>query len=481
MAGITSYGAYIPLYRIQRMSIYQALGWLNPASLLPGEKAVANYDEDSLTMAVASAMDCLNGTERETIDGLFFATTTTTYKERQNAGIIATALDLRPEVRTADFTTSLKACTSALISAQDAVASGSANNVLVCASDCRLGKPGGYQEEIYGDGAAALLLGNSGVIASIEGTYSLTYDFMDNWRSDTDRYNRTWEDRWVRDEGYGKFISEAISGLLLKYNLAPEDFTKIVYPCLYIGAHASIGSKLGFQPSQIQEHMFTTVGHTGTAYTLMILIAALEEAKPGDKILVASYGNGTDALYLQVTDEIEKVRDRRGIRGHLASRRDLTSYEKYVTFRDILDIDTGGRGDQIGTTQISTLWRERRTILGLCGSRCKRCGTPQYPEQEVCVNPRCGAVNEMESYRFSDKKGHLFTYTGDILAFSPSPPAIYGTVDFEGGGRWMFDLNDCELESLEVGMPVEMSFRRKYHDVARGIHGYYWKATPIRG
>lgn len=481
MAGITSYGAYIPLYRIQRMSIYQALGWLNPASLLPGEKAVANYDEDSLTMAVASAMDCLNGTERETIDGLFFATTTTTYKERQNAGIIATALDLRPEVRTADFTTSLKACTSALISAQDAVASGSANNVLVCASDCRLGKPGGYQEEIYGDGAAALLLGNSGVIASIEGTYSLTYDFMDNWRSDTDRYNRTWEDRWVRDEGYGKFISEAISGLLLKYNLAPEDFTKIVYPCLYIGAHASIGSKLGFQPSQIQEHMFTTVGHTGTAYTLMILIAALEEAKPGDKILVASYGNGTDALYLQVTDEIEKVRDRRGIRGHLASRRDLTSYEKYVTFRDILDIDTGGRGDEIGTTQISTLWRERRTILGLCGSRCKRCGTPQYPEQEVCVNPRCGAVNEMESYRFSDKKGHLFTYTGDILAFSPSPPAIYGTVDFEGGGRWMFDLNDCELESLEVGMPVEMSFRRKYHDVARGIHGYYWKATPIRG
>jgi hydroxymethylglutaryl-CoA synthase len=187
MAGITSYGAYIPLYRIQRMSIYQALGWLNPASLLPGEKAVANYDEDSLTMAVASAMDCLNGTERETIDGLFFATTTTTYKERQNAGVIATALDLRPDVRTADFTTSIKACTSALISAQDAVTSGSASNVLVCASDCRLGKPGGYQEEIYGDGAAALLLGNDGVIASIEGTYSLTYDFMDNWRADTDR------------------------------------------------------------------------------------------------------------------------------------------------------------------------------------------------------------------------------------------------------------------------------------------------------
>lgn len=480
MAGITSYGAYVPIYRINRMTIYQALGWLNPASLLPGEKSVANYDEDSLTMAVASAMDCLTGVEREKIDGLFFATTTTPYKERQNAGIIATALDLPPESRTSDFTSSTKAGTSALISAYDAVTSGSAKNVMVCAADCRLGKPGGFQEEIYGDGAAAFLLGNSGVIASVEGTYSVSYDFVDNWRADADRYNRTWEDRWIRDEGYGKFISEAISGLLQKYNLEPKDFAKVVYPCLYIRAHADIGKRLGFEPGQIQDHMFTAMGHTGTASTLMILVAALEDAKPGDKILVASYGNGSDALYLQVTDEIEKARDRRGIKRHLASKKDLGSYEKYTTFREILDIDTGGRGEEMAITQMSTLWRERRMILGLCGSKCKRCGTPQYPSQEICANPKCGAINEMEDYRFSDKKGHLFTYTGDILAFSPSPPAIYGAVDFEGGGRWLFDLNDCELDSLEVGMPVEMSFRRKYHDASRGVHAYYWKATPIR-
>jgi len=86
----------------------------------------------------------------------------------------------------------------------------------------------------------------------------------------------------------------------------------------------------------------------------------------------------------------------------------------------------------------------------------------------------------MDDYRFSDKRGRLFTYTGDILAFSPSPPAIYGTVDFDGGGRWMFDVNDCELDSLQVGMPVEMSFRRKFHDLARHLYVYFWKATPIR-
>jgi len=480
MAGITSYGAYVPIYRIQRMTIYQALGWLNPASLLPGEKAVANHDEDSITMSVAAGMDCLNGIDREKVDGLFFGTTTTPYKERQNAGIIATALDLRPDIRTSDFTTSIKAGTGALISAYDAVTSGTAKNVIACAADCRLGKPGGYQEEMYGDGGAAFLLGTEGVIASIEGTHSVSYDFMDHWRSGEDRYNRSWEDRWIRDEGYGKFITEAISGLMQKYNLQPADISKVAYPCLYIGAHAGIGKKLGFEPTQIQDHMFTTVGHAGAAGPLMILVAALEDAKPGDKIIVASYGNGSDAILLQVTDEIEKVRDRRGIKKHLASKKDLGLYEKYVTFREVLEIDTGGRGDEVAPTQASILFRERRMLLGLCGSKCRKCGTPQYPPQEICANPECGAINEMDAYRFADKVARLFTYTGDILAFSPSPPAIYGMVDFEGGGRWLFDLTDCELDAVEVGMPVEMSFRRKYHDEKRGVHVYFWKATPIR-
>ena len=65
MVGITSCGAYIPLLRISRKSISSATGWLGPATGLPGEKAIANYDEDSLTMAVAAAIDCLNGFDRE--------------------------------------------------------------------------------------------------------------------------------------------------------------------------------------------------------------------------------------------------------------------------------------------------------------------------------------------------------------------------------------------------------------------------------
>ena len=119
-------------------------------------------------------------------------------------------------------------------------------------------------------------------------------------------------------------------------------------------------------------------------------------------------------------------------------------------------------------------------LLGLVGSRCKRCGTPQFPPQRVCAKPDCGAVDEMEDYRFAQRKGHLFTYTADSLAFSPNPPAIYGMVDFEEGGRSLFDLTDCDLDMLSVNMPVEMTFRRKFHDENRGVSAYSWKATPIR-
>jgi uncharacterized OB-fold protein len=119
-------------------------------------------------------------------------------------------------------------------------------------------------------------------------------------------------------------------------------------------------------------------------------------------------------------------------------------------------------------------------ILGLWGGKCKKCGTAQLPPQRICVNPDCGAVDEMEEYRFSDKIGHIASYTGDMLAASYNPPAVYGAIDFEGGGKYYFDFTDCDLDSLATGMPVSMSFRRKYYDPKRDIVGYFWKAVPTK-
>jgi uncharacterized OB-fold protein len=211
-----------------------------------------------------------------------------------------------------------------------------------------------------------------------------------------------------------------------------------------------------------------------------MLAAALEEAQPGDKILVASFGSGSDALLFQVTEEIKRVKNRHKLKENLEYRRDLGNYTKYLSFKGMLPKEIGIRGEEVAPTSLSLSWREQNAVLRLAGSKCKTCGTPQFPQERVCVNPDCGAVDQMEDYSFSDKKGYLFTYTADHLTYSEDPPAVYGIVDFEGGGRYWFDITDCQMESLEVGQAVQMTFRRRYLDEVRGITGYFWKIMPFK-
>ena len=127
---------------------------------------------------------------------------------------------------------------------------------------------------------------------------------------------------------------------------------------------------------------------------------------------------------------------------------------------------------------ISELRRERRQLLALYGQRCTNCGTPQYEVRlgRVCVV--CRSKDQFEPYKFADKKARIFTFTQDRLAESNDPPNTVTVVDFEDGGRAMFDLTDRDPDQVEVMMPVEMTFRKLYFN--RGVHNYFWKARPIR-
>lgn len=481
MVGIISYGAYIPRYRMSRKAIFSAMGWLNAAtaSVARGEKAVANYDEDSITMAVAAALDCLNGCPYDRIGGLSLSSTTAPYLERQNSAICAAALAMRPDIRTADFGNSLKSGTTALIYACDAVKAGNMERFLVCAADSRQGKPGSSMEHTLGDGAAALLVGKGDVIAELKGTYSLTRDFPDYRRTHEERFIRGWEERWVRDEGYGKIIPEALGGFLEKYQLKIEDFAKFIISCPVDSVLNSICKKMGIEPARVQDNLMARVGDTGSALSLMMLVAALEEAKAGERILVLGYGNGCDVLFFEATDQIKKTTEKMGIRKHLERKENLENYLKYLVYRDLIPVDTGIRGEEAPAVRVSLMQREGKTLSVLCGSKCKQCGTPQYPRQRVCINPECGAIDKMEDYYFYDKVGRIKSFTGDYLAFSIDPPAIYGLVDFEEGGRLYLDMTDCRLDSLKVGTPVKMSFRRRYADKKRGLYAYFWKAVPL--
>lgn len=482
MAGICAYGGYVPRYRLNRMKIYQAMGWMNPGNIgnARGEKAVANYDEDSITMAVAAGIDALKGLDRSNVDGVYFASTTMPYKERLNAGIVSVALGLGDQLRAADFSGGIKSGTTALLSALEGVESGRLGNILVCASDCRLGRPASAQELIFGDAGAALWIGGKGVVAEFKGSFSTTYDFVDHYRGAFGKYDRQWEDRWIRDLGFEELVPEAVKGLLEKCSVKIQDFARVIYPCHYPAARKKLDKTLGITSERAQDNLQNEIGETGTPHALVMLVKALEDAKPGDKLLVLSFGSGCDALYFEVTKNIEKMKGRGGISGPLALKADLDNYTKYLVWRDTLPVDMGLRAEEDLWTRWSSLWRSRKMVLGLWGSKCEKCGTPQLPPQRTCVNPDCGAIDEMEPYLFSDKSGLIASYTGDMLAASLDPPAIYGAVEFEGGGKYYFDFTDCELKELATGMKVEMSFRRKYYDKLRDITGYFWKAVPVK-
>lgn len=480
MIGIVSYGGYIPRLRLPRMTMFQSMAWFAPATIAvaQGERSVCNWDEDALSMSVEAARDCLRDQDKSRVDAIFLASTTLPYADRQNSGIVSTALNLKSETLTADVTGSLKAGTSAMVTAFEALQGGKKDRILISASDRREAKAGYFYEMWFGDGAASLLLGKDDVIAELKGSHSISYDFPDHYRDAQKKYDYIWEERWIRDEGYTKILPEAIGGLLKKYGLSIGNFSKIVYPCFFSREHAAIGKKIGANPQALQGNMHEVTGEMGTAHPLAMFIHALEEAKPGDNILLASFGQGSDVFWFEVTENIAKLPKRNGIKESLAKRKEMDSYTKFCQFRDRLGADTGIRAEVSGQSPLSVLWRERKTILGLVGGRCKRCGTPQFPKMDVCVNPECHAMHEQEDYEFSERMAKIISFTGDWLAVSVDPPAIYGMVQFEGGGRTLLDFTDCDLGSVKVGQPARMSFRKRWYDKERGFHGYFWKAVP---
>lgn len=471
MVGITSYGAYVPFFRLARADISKA--WRGAPG--QGEKAVCNLDEDSITMAVAAGLDCMKGTDPKKPDGLYLATTTCPFRERSGAGIMAAALDLRKDIRVADFTDSLRVGVTALAAALDAVKAGSAKSILVAASDARLAAATGEDEMALGDGAAAFIVGDEGVIANLLGQHSVLRDMVDVWRTESEQFSRSWEGRWIRDEGYEKSLPLAIDGLLKKCKVSPKDIAKIAIYGPDSRTHIGVGRRVGFEETQIQDTMFNSVGNTGSALAPMVLVSVLEGAKPGDKVIIASYGNGAEALLFEVTPEIEKARDRRGIKGHLAVKR-AVSYDRYLNWKGLVPLPLGGRGEARVGVSMSALWRHYDEVMPLYGSKCKKCGTPQYPPQRVCA--QCFAVDQREPYKFSDKKAKIFTFTHDNLSFSADPPNTVAVVDFDGGGRATFNVTDRDPNEVKWDTPVELTFRVQASD--KSFTHYFWKVKPAR-
>jgi hydroxymethylglutaryl-CoA synthase len=473
MVGICSYGAYVPLYRLAReIMVLEGKGGA-------GERSIAGADEDALTMAVDAILDCAKGMDRGSIDGLLNATTSSPFAEKQIAAAAAAALDFSDNIITADIGASLRAGLTAVRLATDIVKAGSAKKVMVSATDCRLGTPLSATESNGGDGAAALILGDKDVIASIEGFYSFSTDFTDNWRPAADKFVHVWSDRFTGAEGYTPMMQAALTAAMKKFGVEPKNISKLVYSGPDARTHGAIATALKFDPkTQVQDPLFSVMGNTGAAFPLMLLVAALEQAKAGDTILVAGWGDGVDVMLLKVTDAIEKAKGKHGVLGYLKSKKMLPSYVKYLRLRHLFYVEPS-RMTPI-TPGLAQLWRERDSMYKLHASKCKKCNWIEFPIRRIC--PKCYSKDEYEQVKLLDQKVKLYSFSTDTIPTIPEvtdPPQGRAIIDFEGSTRMELEMTDFgNIQDLKVGQAMEMTFRRleRQGDVA----AYSWKCKPVR-
>jgi len=466
-AGIVSFGAYVPPTRLA----LAALGG-RPAKEGGPEKAVAWNDEDAVTMGVTAAVNCLRGFDRASVDALLFASTTAPFREKQAAALVAKALDLRREVRTADVGGSLRAGLDALRAGLDAVAAGSARRVLVVASDCRTAAPGSGMERALGDGAAAFLLGEGDAIATLEAFHQVADEIVDVWRAEGDRFVHAWEERFVLQEGYQPRLVEAVRGLCERAGAGPADFARAALYAPDERSHAAVVRALRLERGAVVDPLFGRLGNAGCAFAPLLLASALEQARPGERIFAAAYGDGAAACALATTERLEKLEPRRGVAWHLARRRPVRSYERYLKARSLEATEWTPASDPGLSATIH--FRERDEEIAFCGQRCRRCGGVQFPRQRVCE--RCFAKDDFERARLSDKVGRVVTYTFDFFFPTPDPPTVVTVTEIEGA-RIHLQLVNAPPESVALGMPVELELRR-IHQVG-GRPNYYWKGTPL--
>lgn len=309
--GISGYGVYIPLYRIKQSEI--AAAW-KVDSRLSGEKAVAYFDENVLTLAYNACKNALKHADLEPheVSALYLGTVSSPYTEASLAAHLASVLGLQNNSEAADFGASSRSSIAALLAGLDAVKSERLDNILIVGSDILIGAPGTNFEYTAGSGAGALLLSNTSVIAEYQNSFFYTTGFADKWKNVDSKYPTYGDTGFIRQYGYVEHVVNAAKGLMEKLGAKAENFKHVVLQQQENRMITEASRKLGFTPEQLNAGMtIENFGDTGSASILIGLSAILDQAQPGQKILAVSYGSGSsDALSFEVKEEINQKREK---------------------------------------------------------------------------------------------------------------------------------------------------------------------------
>ncbi|MFZ5652683.1 MAG: OB-fold domain-containing protein [Bacillota bacterium] len=462
MAGIKDMSLYLPRYRVNRESIAGAWG-----KIASGWRAVANYDEDAITMA-ADAVSRLEVNSDNTV-GLYFASSRPPYQGSSNASVLAQVLGIRPDAFVQDGETSGRGATSALRNAICLLDSGGRGEVLVAAAETWLTRPGSEEELDGSDSAAALKLSRDpGVAEFITGT-SYRSDVLDRWRIDGRQFSIGGDGRFTSRYGFEDPCVKAVESILCSSNLSPGDVRWAAVAAPGLKQYRAVLKKIGIGSQQILEKVYAETGNCGLSMPLVLLYRALQSASPGDIIILAGYSGWIDAMLLRVTEDITAFQAKNPVGSFMGGAR--IDYPEMLKMKRVIPLE-----ELVPSSSQVQYWRERDELLRLSGQKCTVCSSVQFPRRRVCW--RCGTRDRFEEYQLA-RTGQIYTFTIDHLFPSPFGPAIMAVIDLDGGGRIYTQMTDCAGDEVAIGLKVKICLR-KYHQ-GGDFNNYFWKARPIPG
>ncbi len=314
--GIVSYGAYVPRYRIKPEEIGRIWGVDGKGmgrGLRIEEKSVPSPDEDVITISSEAArymMDRVPDVDPKEIGAIYVGSESHPYAVKPSSATVAEVIQATPALTAADLEFACKAGTAGIQMCMGLVASNMVRYGVAIGADTSQGAPGDALEYSASAGGAAFLIGSEKVIAKINKTLSYTTDTPDFWRREGQPYPRH-GGRFTGDPAYFKHITSAAKMMFEDQETKAEDYDHAVFHQPNGKFPERAAKMLGFTPEQIEHGLITPyIGNTYSGAVPVGLAGVLDKAKPGDRIMVVSYGSGagSDAFDITVTDEIKNYK-----------------------------------------------------------------------------------------------------------------------------------------------------------------------------
>jgi len=340
--GIIGYGAYLPRYRLPGSEVSRV--WEGTTSGGPvKEKAVAGLDEDVITMSIEAARNALARAQVDPRDlrAVWVGSESHPYAVKPSSTVVAEAIGAGPSIQAGDWEFACKAGTEALVAAIAVVGSGMADYALAIGMDTAQGRPADQLEYTAASGGAAYILGPAEqALAVFQGSYSYVSDTPDFWRRADQHYPEHGQ-RFTGEPAYFKHITEAANALMEDLGTTAADYQYAVFHQPNTKFPQRVGQMLGFTPEQVKTGLLAPViGNTYAGASLIGLSAVLDVAKPGDRVLLVSFGSGagSDAFDIRVTEAIEERRGRAVSTAEYIARRTEIDYATYARYRGKIEM-----------------------------------------------------------------------------------------------------------------------------------------------